>query len=240
MRTTADRLSDRPSWTRDGARIAFINSAGGSTTLRKVLAKAWDGTGQPEVVIEASSLEIVDAAFGPPHGYNVFRSPSWDLWIAPVDTLRALRPLLNSPAVETSPSISPDGRLLAYVSDESGRREVYVRPLPGPGSRIQVSILGGDEPVWSPRGEELFYRAPTHFMSATIVERPELDVSRRDSLFPDPYARSSIRANYDVFPDGNEFIFVANRAARGGSIFAIANWSEELRRRTSRARARVP
>ncbi len=237
MRTTTDGRSERPSWTRDGQRIAFMHSDSAGSNQPTIRAKAWDGTGSAEVLVEPSAITTVDAVFGPTGGYNVFKRVRvgniWDIWIAPVDSPRALRPFLDSPAQETSPSLSPDGRLVAYVSDESGRREVYVRPLPGPGSRRQVSLSGGDEPAWSPKGRELFYRTADYFMSATIVERPELDVTRRDSLFPDPYSRGILRMNYDVFPSGNEFLFVQNRTASVSALHAIANWTEDVRKRIS-------
>ncbi|HLA89800.1 MAG TPA: hypothetical protein VJL28_05190, partial [Gemmatimonadaceae bacterium] len=140
------------------------------------------------------------------------------------------RPFLATPANERMPRISPDGRLLAYTSDESGRDEVYVRPIPGPGGRIQISTNAGQAPAWSPNGRELFYRSPSHVMSATIARDPELSVARREALFPDVYERNPFHVDYDVFPGGNEFVMV-QPISGGARLFAVVNWTEELRRR---------
>ena len=72
---------------------------------------------------------------------------------------RKAQPFLRTPFNETAPRFSPDGRWLAYISDESGRFEIYVQPYPGPGGKWQISTEGGTEPVWNPNGRELFYRS---------------------------------------------------------------------------------
>src|SRR5688500_19549818 len=103
--------------------------------------------------------------------------------IARWDSLQALRPLVTSTHVEAAPALSPDGKLLAYASDETGRFEVYVQPIPGPGARVQVSAVGGWEPVWAANGKELFYRTGIHMMSATLSQQPSLSVLKTDTLF---------------------------------------------------------
>jgi dipeptidyl aminopeptidase/acylaminoacyl peptidase len=188
MPVTTDGFSERPEWTPDGQRIAFVNRAGSQVAIKW---KPWDGSGTTEVLVDSS---------------------------------------------ESSPRISPKGRLIAYVSDESGRREVYLRPLPGPGSRVPVSNTGGDEPIWAADGRELFYRAPGHLMSAVITERPLPDVVRRDTLFADPYVRSAERANYDVFPNGTEFVFVRSAGTEKTSMFVVTNWAEDLRKHLNAAK----
>ena len=76
--------------------------------------------------------------------------------------------LLDSRFNETGAAFSPNGRWLAYVSDESGRGEIYVRAFPGPGTRVQLSTDGGDEPVWAKSGQELFYRSESGMMAVTV------------------------------------------------------------------------
>src|SRR4051794_33245921 len=99
------------------------------------------------------------------------------------------------------PRISPDGRLIAFVTDESGSNQVVVQPFPGPGARIQLSTSGGSEPVWSRDGARVFYRGDGVIMAARLRTSPTLGVASRDSLFVDEFAHSTNpHANFDVSP----------------------------------------
>ena len=109
-----------------------------------------------------------------------------DLWVVPTDGERQPRLFLASPANEGTPAFSPNGRWLAYTSDESGRSEIYVRPFPGPGGKWQVSTDGGTEPVWARSGRELFFRSGDRMMAAPIAGDREF--SRRQ-------ARASVRGS---------------------------------------------
>ena len=239
-RVTTDSASNRPEWTPDGQRIAFVATEQ-TQRIWGTRVRPWDGTGTAEMLTDTGVHTI---SFSQRGKYMAVRrqvaggplAVGGDIWIAPIDSPRALRPFLTGPATEMTPAVSPDGRLLAYVSNETGADEVYVRPLPGPGGRATVSIKGGIEPVWSPDGKELFYRSPTHIMAATIVEQPELDVTRRDTLFADIYVQSPVAINYGVFPNGQELIFVHNQASTQRGFYGIANFTEELSRRTREAR----
>ena len=95
-----------------------------------------------------------------------------------------------------------DGRQVAYTSAESGENEVYVRPYPGPGGRVQVSSGGGTEPVWSRDGRRLFYKAGRRMMVATLSPPPNVRVLSRDSLFAAQPLRNLSGAMYDVAADG--------------------------------------
>ena len=177
---------------------------------------------------------MLEVALGPPHSYAAYRvgtgATQRDIWIAPLDSLDKARPFLATPADEWLPTISPNGRLLAYATSESGRPEVYVRPLPPGSGRIQVSAGGGIEPRWSPDGREIFYRSNTHMIAAGISEQPELAVQRRDTLFADVYLPNISHAMYDVFPSGREFLMLLEESRRS-KLYVVVNGTEELRRK---------
>jgi eukaryotic-like serine/threonine-protein kinase len=139
--------------------------------------------------------------------------------------------VLAAPYLEAYPALSPDGHWLAYVSDESGRNEVYVRPFPGPGSRTIVSQNGGSEPVWAHSGRELFYKATAAgpvLVSATIETRPEPRVLTRRVLFSiADFESAAPHANYDVLPDGSGFVMI--RQGRAAELSIIQNWPEIVR-----------
>ncbi|MBA3406365.1 MAG: PD40 domain-containing protein, partial [Gemmatimonadaceae bacterium] len=141
----------------------------------------------------------------------------------------------NSAAIEMMQRISPDGRWIAFTTDESGQNEVVVQPFPGPGGRVQVSAGGGTEPVWSRDGRRLFYRGDEKFMSATIRPGPTFGVSARDTLFADQYVyATNPHANYDALPDGS-FIFL--KAAGECDMVVVTNWKSVLRSRMAKAGA---
>jgi len=143
----------------------------------------------------------------------------------------------NLIAVETMPRLSPDGRWVAFTTNESGRDEVVVQPFPGPGGRVQVSADGGSEAVWSRDGTRLFYRSDGQVMAARIRPGPGFAIAARDTLFADRYAFApNPHANYDVMPDGQHFIFL--EPASEGSMVVVSNWRAVLRERMAGSASR--
>ena len=131
-----------------------------------------------------------------------------DIWTLTPDDNPRFRPFLVTPFNEGGARFASDGRSIAYVSDESGRNEVYVRPFPGPGPAVQISTDGGSEPVWARSGDELFYRNGDKMIAASIRLLPETQVRNRQVLFEAPYVHGRRQpANFDVSPDGR-FIMV--------------------------------
>lgn len=178
-------------------------------------------------------VPVHDISIGPPHGYaaiRVYADPG-DIWIMPLDTPKAARPFVATGADEGEPRLSGDGKLLAYTSDETGRPEVYIRPVPGPASRLQVSAGAGTQPVWSADGRQLYYRGPEFMMRATIARGSELSVTRRDTLFRDVFARHNM-TNYDVFPGGKELLMIRINSSPVRAAILL-NWPELLRQRAA-------
>jgi Tol biopolymer transport system component len=160
----------------------------------------------------------------------------WDIWVLPIGDdgkPRSAEPFLNTTADEINPALSPDGRWLAYVSDVSGRYEIYVTPFPGPGRKELISLNGGWMPAWAPSGKELFYDALPNqanlvrMMVADIGTQPELRAGKPRVLFDGPY-----RAEYDVTADGQHFVMVQSpEESAPRQINVVLNWLEELKRR---------
>ena len=130
--------------------------------------------------------------------------------------------------------MSPDGRWLAYVSEETGRREVYVQPFPGPGGHFQISSGGGAEPVWGRNRPELFYRNGVALMAATIATSRDFTVLRRDTLFTTDTPIGATETTYDVMPDGNHFI-MTRTVASGAAPVLVFGWADEVRERVAAA-----
>jgi serine/threonine-protein kinase len=125
-----------------------------------------------------------------------------DIWVLRMGDRKA-QPFSRTQFVESAPRFSPDGRWLTYVSNESARFEIYVRPYPGPGEKSQISTEGGREPVWNPNGRELFYRSGDKMMAVDITTQPTFAAGKPRVLFEGHYlpTRGSFQ-NYDVSSDG--------------------------------------
>jgi serine/threonine-protein kinase len=124
---------------------------------------------------------------------------------------------------------------MTYVSDESGRSEVYVRPFPGPGQKWTISTEGGNEPIWPAKSDQLFYRNGDAMMAVDVRTTPEFSASKPRRLFERAYeASDAYWPNYDVSPDGRRFLMLRSvdaphAAAR--QINIVLNWFEELKQR---------
>jgi eukaryotic-like serine/threonine-protein kinase len=144
--------------------------------------------------------------------------------------------LLDTPFAELEPSLSPDERFIAYVSDESGRREVYIRALSGAANRVQVSSEGGDEPVWSPRGGEIFYRQGARMIAVPASTASGVTLGKPAVLFEGRYDTDPFNGdatNYDVTRDGQRFLMVRPAADPFRSrqqLNVVLNWYQELPR----------
>jgi hypothetical protein len=154
----------------------------------------------------------------------------WDLWTVTPDG--KTKPLVVTPSNETSARVSPDGRYVAYASDESGRNEVYASPMAGTGERVTVSIEGGNGPVWSRDGHELFYRAGDDLMSVDVRMAPGLVLGARRKLLDVSAYDPAYFHEFDVSADGQKFLLIrTDAAARPVRLDVILNWFQELTQR---------
>jgi WD40 repeat protein len=145
-----------------------------------------------------------------------------------------MKPLAATEAMELAPRLSPDGRWLAYSSDESGRQEVYVQPFPGPGRRVRVSDGFGEQPVWS-RDGRLFYRAGAALMVAQVSLSGDIaSVTSRQKLFDgDFFGAGEFASTYDVLPDGRHFLMARRTGAATGQLIAWVDWLGDVERKLS-------
>jgi serine/threonine-protein kinase len=141
---------------------------------------------------------------------------------------------LATPFQERVPRFSPDGRWVAYVSNDSGRDEVYVRPAAGTGGKVTVSSDGGTEPAWARDGRELFYRRGDRVLAAAVATGATFTASPPRVLFEGPYERDrgsgGAYPNYDVAPDGQRFAMIQAPTA-SSDIVVVLNWFEDLKAR---------
>ena len=217
-----------PIWSAEGTRIVFRSDRAGPPDIHE---KAVEGTGNQDVVLATPGVQhpLDVSADGQRLIYlEEDRVTRADLWMLLLTGDRKPTPLLRTPFEERDAVFSPDGRVLAFESDESGAPEIYVMPIDAVGSRRRVSRSGGQTPRWRRDGKELFYLAPDgSLMSVTMTLSPTLEVGPERRLF-----LVASRTAYDVFdvsPDGQRFLINTSPVADSAPITVILNWQSALR-----------
>jgi Tol biopolymer transport system component len=217
-------------WSPDGSNIAFsYNPSGGSGTydIYQVLAS---GTGRPEPLLQSSVVNKGPVGWSPDGKYFVYvqidEGTGWDIWLLPLEGERKPVPYLCSPSNQLGPDISPDGRWLAYSSDETGRNEIYVRSFPVPGESHRVTTSGGTAAHWSRDGRELLVGAGSSIYSVDVHTTPTFQAGTPHLLFtPRPDL-----ADMAVTRDHKRFLAVVPvGGAAPPSIAVILNWQEALK-----------
>jgi len=221
-RLTTNRISERPAWSADSRRVVYSSNA----DLWWIAA---DGSSTPESLLVAPGSRYASSVT--PEGTVVFyetASQNSGIRAMRLDSAPAARMIIPDAFQESAPALSPDGRWLAYQSSEPGRAEVYVRPFPGPGPRVPVSLNGGTEPCWSRDGRELFFREGGAMMAASVRTQPAFAVTQRRRLFSGAFLPGGSFREYDVTPDGRRFVMVRGGAS-STSLVAIQGLLERLR-----------
>jgi serine/threonine protein kinase len=223
--TAGSFAESEPQWSPDGKELAFVSTrGGGSRVYRKTTS------GERETAIEEipGTSRVEDwSADGRFLAYN-FEN---DIWVMPLTGERKPFRYFQSRASEDEPQFSPDARWMAYTSTESGTSEIHVRPFPGPGERVRISVQGGHQPRWRADGKELFYLAlDGTLMAADITAAAnEVVASSPRPLFKIEATISNAVDPYAVAPDGQRFL-VANypKGTLGQPIKVILNWTALL------------
>ena len=229
------RDNRRAIWSPDGRSLTFISNRAG---LGDLWTKRADGTGPAELVLDRTGI-IGEGLYAPDGAWLVFREGSNEA--ADIYAMRladsVVVPLVVTEFLERTVSFSPNGRWLAYVSNRSGREEVYVRPFPPDAGSdlVTVSTNGGIEPVFSHSGRELFYRSGANELVAVqFTEDSTFTPVQEDVLFSmDDYLISNGRPMYDVSPDDQSFVMLRIDGFADSELVLVENWAEELRERAA-------
>jgi Tol biopolymer transport system component len=231
-RLTFENDNRDPLWTPDGKRIVYTSLRDG---LYGLYWRPADGSG-PEELLLSSKNWLFANSWSSDGRFLAFAEQDpktgFDIWILPVGGDRKPYPLVQSSFREWFGEFSPDGRWIAYDSDESGRSEIYLRAFPGPGGKWQVSTGGGARPEWSRDGRELFYFDGDKLMRVTVDGSRALAVGRPELLFPCNCFESG--RYYEVTQDDKHFLLIQNAqpVSPVTQINLVLGWGEDLQRQT--------
>ncbi|MBI3447505.1 MAG: serine/threonine-protein kinase [Acidobacteria bacterium] len=221
-----------PVWSPDGKR--YLSDADTRAATRLVWSSPDGGGGQTLVESEKT---WVPTSISPDGRWLAFTEHgadhNADIWVMPIDGKTTPTPWLKTPALEGGARFSPDGRYITYVSDESGRFEVYVADFPGPGGKRQISLDGGREAIWPSHGAGIFFRSGQNFMAASAKTSPSFEAGSPRVLFRTGYEGLLSNVdfpNFDATADGSRFMMMRNEEldARAPNIRVVLNWFADL------------
>ena len=243
--TFDSRFAYRPRWAPDGKSVVYIAPADSAGTTA-VWKKRADGSAPPELLWRVPGKPIAEAFLSRDGQWLIYRqgaaAGTRDVYAVRPGRDTTAIPLLTDPFNEYGAALSPDGKWLAYTSDESGRDEIFVRPFPGTsGGRWQASTAGGAAARWAHSGRELFFEAPSgDMMMVPVTPGPTFTPGAPQRVFPlgSGLIGSSVVPLYDLTPDDKRFVMVrlaaVNQAPGAGQLVVVENWFTELRSRMAK------
>ena len=241
-RLTFNGSNGWPIWSPDGKRLAFSATTAGVINLHTINA---DGSGQPVRLATSDETQFPSSWSSSANAIAFLQrtgsgGDSMGIWVLPIDGDRKPKLFLESRFTLSHPEFSPDGRWIAYVSNESGTPEVYVQAYPGPGEKTRISTNGGTEPIWTANGKELLYRGFTPsgpgFVSAAIRSLSPFRAEPPRLLFeskPGEYDSTVPVRGWDVSADGQRFLLARPIAPTDKPVtvmHVVLNWAEDLKR----------
>ena len=224
--TLAGGLGSAPAWMPDSKTILFD---GVDSHQRGIFQVAADGGSAPQLVRATALSSHVTSIAGDYAALTVSDpATSADLWLLNIKNGNDMTAFKSTSATERQGSLSPDGHWLAYASNESGRSEIYVEPVPGPGGRQQISTDGGEEPRWVRSGREITYRNGTRMFSVPVQIQPTFRGARPTELFDRKFDRGFGVAGYDVSSDGRTFVMTRSEHTARTEIRVVIGWPDTL------------
>ena len=220
-----------PQWSPDGRKIVYSREG---KKARDLYLKDASGTGEAELLFESDENKFV-THWTQDGAYVIFarlgKDAGWDIWAMPMKGDRTPIPLVKTQFSEHGGVVSPDGKFLAYRSNESGRTEVYVQEFPEARSKFQVSTNGGSDPFWKGDGREIYYRTRDRKIVAVPVQPgASFNVGPPETLFETTFATVTARGLFRPTPDGQRFLVVAPLGREAiPPTTVVVNWSAATR-----------
>jgi eukaryotic-like serine/threonine-protein kinase len=231
--TSQPQLNDGPVWSPNGETIAFATGRNGALDF---FQRPSNGTGSDALLLTLHAIPILFASDWSSDGrflayYRTGPKGNYDLWVVALEGARTPTLFLGTEFNESQGQFSPDGRWMAYVSDESGGPQVYVQSFPTPTERVAISTSGGSQPRWRRDGKELFYLAADRkLMATTIVPGTKFMWEAPRALFETGLSFTALRQDYGVSPDGQRFVLRLPGADKLQPMIAVLNWPALLSR----------
>ena len=218
-------MNTAPVWTPDGKNLLYDGVVPQQRGLFRIAA---DGSSSPQLLRTMPFNSHFTSVGG---GYAAIMvsdpSTSSDIWLMNLQKPDETRPFRNTAAAERQGALSPDGHWIAYASNESGRSEIYVEPIPGPRGRRQISSEGGEEPRWVRNGREITYRNGSKMMSVPVQQQPVFQMGKQVELFDRKFDGGLGVAGYDVTPDGQSFVLTRSQHTSPTEIQVLMGWPAE-------------